>query len=254
MSQGRAAALDFVAVAAAESACATPPAPSLPPAPPTIQMVGMLAEGRVADPERSYILEDGREIKISTADSRVAFEGGPGTRSSRGLMPLDRSSPASRVRRVARTTATSFPPTAARASRRGVHRARGHPLAQGRGLRRRGGGAARGPAIRRRRRLLLQRGGRGDQRRQVNAQPAGQGASWSRWSMDPGRWSRSSRSPQPSAVTVSVASASRSSRRPMLPSQAAPSTRACSVDGSVVPVMNRSTPRRARKVGVDSSS
>ena len=68
----------MIAIAAVVSTCATPPVPSLAPAPPTIELVGMLAEARVADPERTYLLEDDREIKISTADTRVAFEGGPG--------------------------------------------------------------------------------------------------------------------------------------------------------------------------------
>ena len=77
MRRGRARAIGFVAVAALVSACATP-AISLPPAPPTIQLVGILADARIADPVRIYILEDGRKIEISTADTRVAFEGGLG--------------------------------------------------------------------------------------------------------------------------------------------------------------------------------
>lgn len=78
MTHGRGRALRLVGVIALASACAQPPPPSLPPAPPTIQLVGMLAESRVADPERTYVLDDGREIEISTAETRVVFEGGPG--------------------------------------------------------------------------------------------------------------------------------------------------------------------------------
>lgn len=74
----RARALGFVAVAALVFACGTPPAPSLPPAPPTIQLVGILADARITDPERTYILEDGRTFTISTETTRVLFEGGPG--------------------------------------------------------------------------------------------------------------------------------------------------------------------------------
>lgn len=65
----------LLAVLTLVAACETPPPPSLAPAPPTIQLVGMLAEEQVADPERVYILEDGRRIEISTAETRVVFEG-----------------------------------------------------------------------------------------------------------------------------------------------------------------------------------
>lgn len=78
MMHGRGRAPTLLAVAVLVATCGTPPPPSLPPAPPTIQLVGMLAEAQVADPDRVYILEDGRKIEISTADTRVVFEGGPG--------------------------------------------------------------------------------------------------------------------------------------------------------------------------------
>lgn len=76
MTHGRGRALRLLGVMVLVSACAPPP--SLPPAPPTIQVVGMLADAQIADPERTYGLADGRAIKISTADTRVVFEGGPG--------------------------------------------------------------------------------------------------------------------------------------------------------------------------------
>lgn len=78
MMHGRGRVRKLLVVAALASACATPPPLGFPPAPPTIQLVGMLADARIADPARTYILEDGREIKISTAVTRVIFEGGQG--------------------------------------------------------------------------------------------------------------------------------------------------------------------------------
>lgn len=78
MTPARGRALRLLGVMVLVSACAPPPPPSLAPAPPTIQVVGMLADAQIADPERTYGLADGRVIKISTADTRVVFEGGPG--------------------------------------------------------------------------------------------------------------------------------------------------------------------------------
>lgn len=57
-------------------ACAEPPAP--PPEAPAFLAVGILADTRVADPQRTYILEDGRNFEISIDVTRVVFEGGPG--------------------------------------------------------------------------------------------------------------------------------------------------------------------------------
>jgi hypothetical protein len=51
-----------------------PPAP----APPTIQVVGILSSYGIADPMRTMVLEDGRTFEISTDVTRVVFDGGLG--------------------------------------------------------------------------------------------------------------------------------------------------------------------------------
>lgn len=48
------------------------------PAPPTIEAVGMTAAMMEAAPIHTYVLEDGRTFEISTDETRVVFEGGPG--------------------------------------------------------------------------------------------------------------------------------------------------------------------------------
>ena len=57
--------------------CTSDPVPS-PPAPPTIQAIGILAEEHIADPNRTYILADGRTFEVSIETTRVLFEGGAG--------------------------------------------------------------------------------------------------------------------------------------------------------------------------------
>jgi hypothetical protein len=48
------------------------------PGPPTIQVVGMLADERIADSERTITLADGRTFVLDTWVTRIAFEGGLG--------------------------------------------------------------------------------------------------------------------------------------------------------------------------------
>lgn len=57
--------------------CTSDPASS-PPSPPTIQAIGILADEHIADPNRTYILADGRTFEVSIEATRVLFEGGPG--------------------------------------------------------------------------------------------------------------------------------------------------------------------------------
>ena len=52
--------------------------PSPPPSPPTIQALGILAGERIADPNRTYVLSDGRTFDVSIEGTRVLFEGGAG--------------------------------------------------------------------------------------------------------------------------------------------------------------------------------
>jgi hypothetical protein len=68
----------FVLAVALISGCsAQPPSPPAP-SPPTIQTLGILAEERLADPNRTYVLADGRTIDISLEQTRVLFDGGFG--------------------------------------------------------------------------------------------------------------------------------------------------------------------------------
>lgn len=69
--------LSLVVAAALIGGCSTQP-PSPPPLPPVIQTVGILAEERIADPDRTYVLADGRTIQVSIEVTRVLFEGGLG--------------------------------------------------------------------------------------------------------------------------------------------------------------------------------
>jgi hypothetical protein len=69
-------------ILAAVSGCSltapSPPGVAPPPTIPEIMQIGTVAEIRIADPHRVYVLEDGREIEISTDTTRVLFEGGLG--------------------------------------------------------------------------------------------------------------------------------------------------------------------------------
>jgi hypothetical protein len=67
-----------LAAALALGGCgALDPASPLPVAP-TIQVVGMLADERIADFERTYTLADGRTFVVDTRVTRIAFDGGLG--------------------------------------------------------------------------------------------------------------------------------------------------------------------------------
>ncbi len=67
-----------LATALALGGCGAVDLPSALPAPPTIQAVGILADERIDDPDRTYILVDGRTFHIKTDATRVLFEGGLG--------------------------------------------------------------------------------------------------------------------------------------------------------------------------------
>lgn len=54
----------------------SPAEPSPPPAPPTIEALGILASETDADPIRTYGLTDGRTYEVSIEQTRVLFNGG----------------------------------------------------------------------------------------------------------------------------------------------------------------------------------
>jgi hypothetical protein len=54
----------------------SPAEPSPPPAPPTIEALGVLTSEQDADPIRTYGLADGRSYEISIEATRVLFNGG----------------------------------------------------------------------------------------------------------------------------------------------------------------------------------
>ena len=60
--------------------CSWAPPTSAPsaPSPPTIQAIGILADLHISDPNRTYILDDGRTFEVSITTTRLLFAGGPG--------------------------------------------------------------------------------------------------------------------------------------------------------------------------------
>ena len=71
--------LALAALAAAVlGGCSWAPAATSPPSPPTIQAIGILADERIADPDRTYILDDGRAFEVSITTTRLLFDGGVG--------------------------------------------------------------------------------------------------------------------------------------------------------------------------------
>jgi hypothetical protein len=52
--------------------------PTRAPSPPTIRAIGILADVQISDPDRTYILDDGRTFDVSTRTTRLLFDGGPG--------------------------------------------------------------------------------------------------------------------------------------------------------------------------------
>lgn len=59
------------------AACASAPGIA-PPAPPVIETTGVTAEIRVAQPDWTFVLEDGRTFMVNEADTRILFAGGLG--------------------------------------------------------------------------------------------------------------------------------------------------------------------------------
>jgi hypothetical protein len=74
---GRGLALALLAAATTVAGCTTGEV-TPPPSAPAITAIGILAEERIADPNRTYILADGRTFEISIDQTRVLFEGGLG--------------------------------------------------------------------------------------------------------------------------------------------------------------------------------
>lgn len=66
----------WLLLAAVVAACAGSPSSGGVPAPPELLVVGTLAQERIVEPQRRYLLTDGRVIEISTMTTRLVFTGG----------------------------------------------------------------------------------------------------------------------------------------------------------------------------------
>lgn len=79
MNRSRRGALLLILAGMAGCSTTVPSPPAVaPPTIPEILQIGTVAEIRIADPQRVYVLDDGRRIEISIATTRVLFEGGLG--------------------------------------------------------------------------------------------------------------------------------------------------------------------------------
>ena len=65
----------FVLAACSEVEPSPPPPPL---SPPTFEAIGILADERISDPERTYILADGRRFDVSMLHTRMLFDDGGG--------------------------------------------------------------------------------------------------------------------------------------------------------------------------------
>ena len=68
--------LAAVLVAACSHVEPSPPPPPL--SPPSFDAIGILADERVSDPDRTYILADGRRFDVSMLQTRLLFDEGGG--------------------------------------------------------------------------------------------------------------------------------------------------------------------------------
>jgi len=68
--------LGAVLVAACSHVEPSPPPPPL--SPPSFEAIGILADERVSDPDRTYILADGRRFDVSMLQTRLLFDEGGG--------------------------------------------------------------------------------------------------------------------------------------------------------------------------------
>jgi hypothetical protein len=54
------------------------PLPSTSLSPPTFEAIGILADERISDPDRTYVLADGRSFDVSMVQTRMLFDDGGG--------------------------------------------------------------------------------------------------------------------------------------------------------------------------------
>jgi hypothetical protein len=68
----------FGAIALAACSAVEPSPPPPPLSPPTFEAIGILADERISDPDRTYILADGRRFDVSMLETRMLFDAGGG--------------------------------------------------------------------------------------------------------------------------------------------------------------------------------